>query len=55
MSGYNSKPALGLTPSDTEEEVRRRVFGVISQIGYMVFCTVGLDGVTPTSRGLEVH
>lgn len=54
MSGHY-EPALGLKPSDTEKEVRRRAFAAIRGIGYMVFCTVGLDGVTPTNRGLEVH
>ena len=51
----SSGPALGLTLSDSVEEIRRRAFDAICKIGYMIFCTVGLDGVTPTNRGLEVH
>ncbi len=48
-------PALGLKRTDSEETVRQRIFEAIHDVGYMVFCTVGLDGVTPTNRGLEVH
>lgn len=47
--------ALGLKTSASEEEVKRRVFSAVCRIGYMVFCTIGLDGITPTNRGLEVH
>ena len=39
----------------TEDEIRQRVFEAIHDTGYMIFCTIGLDGVTPTNRGLEVH
>lgn len=49
------RPALGIERSASEEEIKRRVFTEIRRIGYMVFCTIGLDGVTPTNRGLEVH
>lgn len=48
-------PALGLTRENTEEEIKNRVFEAIHDTGYMTFCTIGLDGVTPTNRGLEVH
>lgn len=48
-------PALGLTRQNTEAEIRQRVFQAIHDTGYMIFCTIGLDGVTPTNRGLEVH
>ena len=48
-------PALGLKRTNTEEEIRQRVFEAIHDTGYMIFCTIGLDGVTPTNRGLEVH
>ena len=48
-------PALGLTRANTEDEIRQRVFEAIHDTGYMIFCTIGLDGVTPTNRGLEVH
>ena len=53
--GTYSGPALGLTTASSQEEIKRRVFDVIHHTGYMIFCTVGLDGVTPTNRGLEVH
>jgi hypothetical protein len=48
-------PALGLTRANTEDDIRQRVFETIHDAGYMIFCTIGLDGVTPTNRGLEVH
>ena len=48
-------PALGLKRTNTEDEIRQRVFEAIHDTGYMIFCTIGLDGVTPTNRGLEVH
>lgn len=51
---YNG-PALGLTRKSTEEEIKDRVFEAIHDTGYMIFCTIGADGVTPTNRGLEVH
>lgn len=49
------KPALGLTRADSEETVRKKAFEAVKEIGYMVFCTVGTDGKTPTNRGLEIH
>ena len=49
------KPALGLSRQDRPEKIRETVFRVIHEVGYMMFSTVALDGLTPTARGLEVH
>lgn len=54
MKHYDG-PALGLTRDNTEEEIRARVFEAILDAGYMDFSTVGVDGKTPSNRGLEVH
>lgn len=55
MDIYDPAPALGLTPASPPEEIRAAAFAFVLEVGYLVVGTTALDGVTPTSRGLELH
>lgn len=55
MEKYNPLPALGLTLNSSNEDIKRAAFQFIHEVGYMVIGTTSMDGVTPTSRGLELH
>lgn len=52
---FDPAPALGLTRDSTNREICKTAFDFVQQVGYMVIGTTALDGVTPTSRGLELH
>lgn len=52
---YNPAPALGLKPQSPNEEIKRKAFEFVKNIGYVILGTTSLDGKTPTSRGIEIH
>ncbi len=47
--------ALGLTVHSSNDEIRDAVFASTLKVGRMSIATVALDGVTPTSRIIEVQ
>lgn len=52
---FDPLPVFGLNESSTNEEKKKAACGFIRRGGYMIFGTVAMDGITPTTRGLELH
>lgn len=52
---FDPEPALGLSLSHSFEEIKKRAFALITEVGYVVMASVALDGKRPCSRGMELH
>lgn len=51
----NWQPGLGLTNASTNNEIKEKVFQFAHDVGTLVCSTIRVDGITPTTRALEVH
>lgn len=54
MSNISNSKLSHLTTQSTNDEIMKAAFGMISDLGYMIFSTVDQNG-NPASRALEIH
>lgn len=48
-------PALGLTAQSSNKEKKEAVFQYVQELGTLMVSTIAVDGITPTTRAIEVH